>query len=261
MHTLATLKSDLSAMGIPSDGTLLVHSSMKAIGAVDGGADSVLDAFSEYMANGLLVLPTHTWDHVNAGNPLYSVTETASCVGILTELFRKRPGVIRSHHPTHSVAALGRDAVAFTAGDAYLQTPCNRYGPWGRLLDRRATLLFIGVDLTKNTYMHGVEEWLNIPDNLHDTAEMLFSQDEKGTVTPIPQFRHKGTRSEVFNKMDPVFLKNDAMRMGRFGDAEVRICDVVRLTEILMVMLQRNPGLFSDDLPVDGRLYSMYEIP
>ena len=176
MHTLATLKSDLSAMGIPSDGTLLVHSSMKAIGAVDGGADSVLDAFSEYMANGLLVLPTHTWDHVNAGNPLYSVTETASCVGILTELFRKRPGVIRSHHPTHSVAALGRDAVAFTAGDAYLQTPCNRYGPWGRLLDRRATLLFIGVDLTKNTYMHGVEEWLNITDNLHDTAEMQIGR-------------------------------------------------------------------------------------
>ena len=258
MHTFASLTSDLNTMGLPAEGTLLIHSSMKAIGTVEGGADTVLDAWSGFMRNGLLVLPTHTWDRVNAENPVFSVSETGSCVGILTELFRKRAGVIRSQHPTHSVAALGRDAAAFTAGDAYLQTPCSRYGPWGRLLDRRATLLFVGVDLTKNTYMHAVEEWLQIPENLHATPEMLFSRNENGTVTPIPQYRHKGNRSEVFDKMEPGFLKHGAMRMGRFGDATVRICDTVRLAEILMVMLQRNPGLFSDDHPVDMRLYSMY---
>ena len=261
MHTQASLLADLSSLGIPADGTLLVHSSMKAIGPVVGGADTVLDALSQYMAEGLLVFPTHTWDRINAERPLYDVRETESCVGILTQLFRKRPGVVRSLHPTHSVAALGREAAAFIAGDAYLQTPCNRYGPWGRLLDRRATLLFIGVDLTRNTYMHGVEEWLEIPDNLHSEAEMLFSRDENGTVIPIPQYRHKGDRSEHFGKVESILLENGAMRMGTFGDAEVRVCDVLRLTEILMVMLQRNPGLFSDARPLDARLYPMYTRP
>lgn len=258
MHTHDSLKADLTNMGIQADGTLLVHSSMKAIGAVDGGADTVLNALGDYMASGLLVLPTHTWEQINANNPVYDVTTTESCVGLLTEMFRKRPGVLRSHHPTHSIAALGQDAEAFIAGDAYLQTPCNRFGPWGRLLDRQATILFIGCDLTKNTYMHGVEEWLNIPDNLHSQAEQLFSRDEKGTVIPIPQYRHKGNRSEVFHKVEAILMNNGAMRMGHFGDAQTRVCDVLRMTEILMVMLQRNPALFSDGRPADMRLYPMY---
>lgn len=261
MHTKTSLLADLQNLGIPAGGTLLVHASMKAMGPVEGGAETVLDALSQYMAEGLLVLPTHTWDRINAAQPMYDVRETESCVGILTQLFRKRPGVVRSLHPTHSVAALGREALPFTAGDAWLQTPCNRYGPWGRLLDRRATLLFIGVDLTRNTYMHGVEEWLDIPDNLHSEAEMLFSRDENGTVIPIPQYRHKGDRSEHFGKVESILLNNGAMRLGRLGDAQVRVCDTLRLTEILMVMLQRNPGLFSNNHPVDSRLYPMYAHP
>ena len=258
MHDHQRLMSDLHALGIDPSGTLLVHSSMKAIGPVDGGADTVLDALSEHMRNGLLVLPTHTWDRVNADQPLYSVRETACCVGILPELFRKRTGVIRSQHPTHSVAALGRDAAAFTEGDAFFETPLHRSGPWGRLLDRRATLLFIGCDLTKNTYMHGVEEWLDIPDNLTGEGVTLFTERMDGTVVPVRQRQHKGHRSDTFWKVEPLLLANGAMKLGRFGDATARVVDALRLTEILYVLLERNPWLFADNRPLDGRLYPMY---
>ncbi|HCM13866.1 MAG TPA: AAC(3) family N-acetyltransferase, partial [Lachnospiraceae bacterium] len=50
--------------GKPTD-TLLIHSSMKAIGEVEGGADTVLDAFIEFMKEGLLIFPTHTWAQMN----------------------------------------------------------------------------------------------------------------------------------------------------------------------------------------------------
>ncbi len=258
MHNTDSLLTDLKTMELSNTGTLLVHSSMKAIGAVDGGADTVLDALSSYMSEGMLVLPTHTWDRIGPDEPIFSVTETPSCVGILTELFRKRPGVVRSSHPTHSIAALGKDAQAYTAGDAFFNTPCHRNGPWGRLLDRRATILFIGVDLTKNTYMHGVEEWLNIPDNLTTHQDMLHTRLPNGNLLHVPQYRHKGSRSEWFDKVEDIFLHNGAMRKGTLGDAETRICDVVRMTEILMVMLQRNPWLFADSRPVDAKLYPMY---
>lgn len=99
---------------------------MKSIGQVDGGADTVLDVFSQYMKDGLLVLPTHTWAYINKNNPRFYVDKSPSCVGILTELFRKRPGVVRSLHPTHSVAALGKDAKEFVAGDEKCDTPCGR---------------------------------------------------------------------------------------------------------------------------------------
>ena len=58
------LKDQLESMGLKGDETILIHSSMKAIGAVDGGADTVLDAWMEYFKDGLLLLPTHTWKTV-----------------------------------------------------------------------------------------------------------------------------------------------------------------------------------------------------
>lgn len=98
------LKDQLESMGLKGDETILIHSSMKSIGEVDGGADSVLDAWMEYFKDGLLLLPTHTWKTVNADNPVYNPQTTPSCVGLLTNMFMKRDGVIRSLHPTHSMA-------------------------------------------------------------------------------------------------------------------------------------------------------------
>ena len=114
-YTKADLKHDLAAMGLTGTETILIHSSMKSIGPVEGGADTVLDAWMEFFAEGLLLLPTHTWRFINEENRVFDVRRSPCCVGILPELFRKRPGVVRSFHPTHSVAALGREAEAYVA--------------------------------------------------------------------------------------------------------------------------------------------------
>ena len=75
MYTKTDLKENLKALGINPEGTLLVHSSYKSIGEVEGGPDTVLDSLSEYMADGLLVLPTHTWSYINGKNPEFHVSE------------------------------------------------------------------------------------------------------------------------------------------------------------------------------------------
>ena len=109
-YTKQTLQQDLAAMGLTGTETILIHSSMKSIGAVEGGADTVLDALMEFFAEGLLLLPTHTWRFINEENQMFDVRRSPCCVGILPELFRQRPGVVRSLHPTHSMAAYGKDA-------------------------------------------------------------------------------------------------------------------------------------------------------
>ena len=68
--TKKELQTQLSEMGLRPDDTLLMHSSMKAIGDVEGGADTVLDALMEYFSDGLLLLPTHTWASINADIPV-----------------------------------------------------------------------------------------------------------------------------------------------------------------------------------------------
>ena len=42
-YTKQTLQQDLAAMGLTGTETILIHSSMKAIGVVEDGADTVLD--------------------------------------------------------------------------------------------------------------------------------------------------------------------------------------------------------------------------
>lgn len=258
MYTKQDLLNDLKNLGINRKGTLLVHSSMKSIGEVEGGADTVLDALSEYMEDGLLVLPTHTWSYINADNPRFYVDKSPSCVGILTELFRKRPGVVRSLHPTHSVAALGKDAEEFTAGDEKFDTPCARGSCWGKLLDREATIMLLGVDLTKNTFIHGVEEWMGIPGRLTDTHEQLYTVLPDGREIPVPSRRHIGTPSEHFWKVEEIFEKNKVMYKGKFGDATVRICDTVKMADLLFKMLEVKPDLFSDNASIDAELYNMF---
>lgn len=90
MYTQKELLQQLNAMKINPKGTLLVHSSMKAIGQVEGGADAVLDVLCEYMKNGLLVFPTHTWSQMNETYNIFDVKKEPSCVGLLSNLFLKK---------------------------------------------------------------------------------------------------------------------------------------------------------------------------
>ena len=247
MYTKGDLIRDLKTLTIDPKGTLMVHSSYKAIGDVAGRADTVLDALMEYMKDGLLVMPTHTWRDINAKNPVFSVLDTPSHVGIMTELFRKRKGVYRSAHPTHSVAAYGKDAQAFTTGDETFDTPCARGSAWGKLLDRQAQILLIGVDLRRNTYIHGIEEWLNIPGRLYNYHEPLKSILPDGTVVNVPSRRHcGGNYSEYYWKVEEVLLNRKAMWIGRFGDAESRVCDAKKTYVVLAEMLKDLPDLFSN---------------
>ena len=253
MYTKDDLLLHMKALGIDPKGTLLVHSSMKAIGQVEGGAETVLDALMEYMKDGLLVLPTHTWDKINKDNPVMDAAKDGTCVGILTNLFLKRPGVIRSLHPTHSVAAFGPEAEEYVRGEEKCTSPCPREGCWGKLYDRKAQILLLGVKLNRYTYIHSIEEWMDIPGRLTDGMEQLAVIAPSCERFETPQHRHMGLPSETFPKMDEIFRETGAMRLGRFGDAECRLCDAVRTAEVVMAYLKHNPELFSDDAPA-GRI-------
>lgn len=256
MHTTDCLLKQLEEMDINQSGTVIVHSSMKSIGEVEGGADTVLDALSSFMAKGLLVFPTHTWQYINKDNPKYYVESSPSHIGILTEKFRQRPNVIRSLHPTHSVGALGEDALSFTANNEKFDTPCARGSSWGKLLDREAKILLIGVDLRRNTFIHGIEEWMDIPNRVTDDHEQLITVLPDGTEIAVPSRRHYGLDwSSHYWKVEEVLAEKGAIQYGEFGDAKVIICDTVKLTHYITEMLSSNPELFSDNEPLADKVH------
>lgn len=258
MYTKQQLLEHIEQLGIKPDDTVLIHSSMKSIGQVDGGADTVLDAFIEYMKDGLLIFPTHTWAQMNANYNVFDVVNEPSCVGILTELFRKRPGVIRSWHPTHSVAALGQDAAEYVKGEENTNTPCPRHGCWGKLYDRKAKILFIGCGLNRNTIIHGVEEWNGIENRVTAETEPLKILTPDGKLLDCPQHRHHSPVphiSENYVILEEPLVTTGIATIGRFGDARTILCDVVPMVELTSSFLKREPDLFLKRDPIPEEWY------
>ena len=237
MYKASDLTNDLIKLGLKKTDTVLIHSSCKSIGEVEGRADTILDVFMNYFGqDGLVVFPTLTWRDVNDKQPYFNVKETPSCVGILPELFRLRSGVIRSLHPTHSVAAFGHKAKEFTQGNEKLNTPCGVNSPWWRLMEYGGKILFIGTNgISCNTFCHGVDEWTNEPDILTVKPQELFIIDEEGNTIPRPLHRHARPRNAVFGSYENLFKEHNAISYGKFGDANSFLLDSRKIAAALGV--------------------------
>lgn len=243
MHTRQTLVSQLSSLGVDPDGTLMVHISYKAIGEVDGRADAVLDALMDYMKPGLLVLPSHTWDNVGKQNPVMDVLYTPSCVGTLTEMYRKRPGVSRSLHPTHSLAAYGKAAEDFISGEELIDTPCGKGGTYYKLWERDAQILLIGVNFTRNTYIHGIEEWDGAQGTISSEKTDMYVINKDGLRIYTPQYRHCARLgSETFSKLEAPALQEGILSTGSFGDASARLMRAKPLRAMVSALLKVDPA-------------------
>jgi aminoglycoside 3-N-acetyltransferase len=258
MFTKQDLIRGIESIGIKPDDTLMVHSSMKAVGDVDGGAEVVLDAFIDYMKSGLLVFPTHTWMTVKRENPVFNILTEPSCVGVLSNLFLKRKGVVRSAHPSHSVAALGDDAADYISGEERFDTPCANGSVHWKLMERRAKILFLGCPLSKNTFIHGVEEWCGIPYRLSADRVPFRIIFPDGSIIDRPCFTHKSPVPDIsvhYAKLTVPFMKTGAAMSGRIGDAESVICDSVKMFELTSGFLAKNPDLFINEIAVPEYWY------
>lgn len=247
MHYSGTLSRDLERLGVRRDDRVLVHSSMRAVGPVEGGADAVLDALQIAVCDGLLLLPTHTWKETNNPDNIFDPAREPVCVGILPELFRRRAGVIRSWHPTHSIAGFGAGAAAFLANEENTRTPCPRQGCWGRLYDIAARILFLGAPLRTNTFLHSVEEWHAIPDRLASHATPFRIRTPDGSLLDCPQFRHHssvGDVSQFYDKIEAELLARGIAVEGRVGDARAVLCDARPLADLVGQHLQQDPHFF-----------------
>lgn len=185
--------SALRQGGVEDGQSILVHSSFKAM-LCPGTPDDVVDALLEVVGScGNLAVPTHTWDIVNARQPVFDVLLTPSHVGAITEFVRRRPEAVRSLHPTHSVTVIGPGAVDLTKNHEHDDTPCSRTSPYGRIVAGDGLIVMLGVSLLYNTTYHGVEEWAGVPWVFRsDYKEDLYTIDKEGNRIHVPSFRHAG---------------------------------------------------------------------
>lgn len=253
--TRQSLHGDLLRLGIAPGEVLLVHSSLKSLGPVDGGPEALIGALQDALTpEGTLAMPTLSYAEIGPAQPRFDVCHTRSCVGLVPETFRSMPGVRRSLHPTHSLAAWGRLREAIVAGHERCASAGPLDSPWHRLVEHGALILFLGCGLHVNTMLHCVEEWAPAPGSLEAEAQPLEIVDYDGRLIPAPQHRHAGRRSRFYAKMEPLFEKWGCLKRGRVAAAECCLIESrIMAKRTLQLLRDVDPALFTHDrLPEDA---------
>ncbi|SIO09853.1 aminoglycoside 3-N-acetyltransferase [Singulisphaera sp. GP187] len=246
--TMPQIENDLRALGVRTGGILLVHSSLSALGYVVDGAPAVLEALIKAIGpGGTLVLPTHSWRIMEAGRRDFDVRTSSSCVGAIPETFRRMPGVVRSLHPTHSVAAMGPLAGWLIADHEYSQTPCGEGTPYARVLDHNGQILLLGVGLTANTAFHAIEALVQVPYLMNTFADRFTVTDALGVRRTIGVPRHRSGIARRFQAMERLLLDRQVAHGGLVGKAPSLLIDGTSFRDEMVKALANEPGLFLAD--------------
>lgn len=247
MYSKADLKEQLLAIGVNPKGVLKVHFSYKAMGEVTGGPVAVFEALREYMADGLLVIGTHTWRNVQPQNPVFDVLFTPSCIGVIPNVARLAEGGHRSLHPTHSVVAFGRGAADFVAGEEQLMTPCGVGGVYHKLWAHDAQILLVGVNFARNTFVHGIEEWDGAKGTISAVRGDYYTINHEGQRLFTPQYRHCARiGSETFTKLEPLAYAEGILTFGKLGNATTRLMSAKALRGLVAPLLEADPNYLND---------------
>jgi len=165
MVTKADILAGLRELGITPGCGLMVHSSLKSFGTVQGGPKTVIEALmAAVTSEGTLLMPSfnHATIFQEDGSGCFDPLATPTTNGIVADTFWRMPGVYRSLNPTHAFAAWGKQARRYTEFHHRTLT-MGPQSPLGLLYADDGYGLLIGVGYEANTFHHVVEMSLRVP--------------------------------------------------------------------------------------------------
>ncbi|MFE3742243.1 aminoglycoside N(3)-acetyltransferase [Streptomyces sp. NPDC059134] len=236
MCTRGSLAAELRGVGLRSGETVLVHSSLSALGWVCGGSVAVVQALLDVLGDdGTLVVPTQSadnsdpaewvnppvpeawWAGIRAEMPVYDARTTPTRgVGVVPETVRRLPGAVRSGHPQTSFAAVGPRAAAIVDGHA----PDCRFGersPLARLEEAGARVLLLGAGFESCTAFHLAEYRIGAPRVDNSFAAMTPQGRRWVTVSDT------AITADGFGELGSAFEEEGPVVRGRVGAADVRL--------------------------------------
>jgi aminoglycoside 3-N-acetyltransferase len=215
-----SLRNLLVQAGLKRAAVVMVHSSMDELARRVPGltAISFINLLMELVgANGTILMPTFPFRgkqlHYVEQQKHFDVRKTPSQVGLITEVFRRMPGVSRSLHPTHPVAAWGKQAVALTSTH-HLGGAFDTYSPFYRMAEHNGLVIGAGTSLRDSFTI------LHVPEELHAVARKRFFEEKVQTMTVFDgeeEFEYtfrvlRATAERDYDRVEAALLRDGTLR-------------------------------------------------
>lgn len=167
-------------LGLGSGDTVLVHSSLigfdwRAYGGIEELVDTVFESLREVVGEaGTLVFPVFNFSFSDESpDGHWSLEDTESDMGVLTEYVRQHEDSVQTVHPFYSFAVVGPDSEEL--GRCHSRDSFSEEYVFGELHDRNAQILILGLEYDDSmTFFHYIEQ--------QEGVDYRFKKDFRGTV-------------------------------------------------------------------------------
>lgn len=211
-----SLAADFASLGLSRGGLVMLHSSYRTLGRVEGGPDTVIDALLDVLGERGGVMVFVSWDRspydafvLNGGLgaaerdawPVFDPNTAAvksNYAGVIGAALLARSGAARSANPDRSLGALGAGATALMA-DHQLDHGFGPGSPLERFVAEGGKSVLLGAPLTTVTAVHYAEYLADIPGKRSVTYEVPVLEDGRKTWKPVVQMRRDGFVDAVEN--------------------------------------------------------------
>ncbi len=217
------LHAQLRALGVCEGDLVMIHTSMRRVGPVEGGAAGVIEALRAAVGAGGTLLMVLSADEDEPFDALRSPVDVED-MGVLAETFRTYPGVSVNDHPADRFAALGP-----RASELLEPIPLHDYhGPGSvleRLTERGGKVLRLGANPDTVTLTHYAEYLADVPNKVRvrrryvraDTGEVwIESLDDTDGIATWDQ-------GDYFPQIFLDYRASGAVRIGPVGRCEAEL--------------------------------------
>lgn len=258
-HTRSRLLNDLKSLGVVQSQVIMLHSSVKAVGAVMGGPNVILQTILDVLgSDGTLMIyagwqdiPDFVLDLPAEARQIYYDEHppfdpaTARAVrghGILAESLRTWPGAQRSLNPEASMVAVGALAEQITR-DHPLDYGYGAGSPLAKLVEHKGKVLMLGAPLDTITLLHYAENRARMAHKniVHYQCPVLrggqpvwIDIEDYDTGEPHADYTFEGIAR--------AYLAEGHGRRGRVGNAESYLFDAKDLSAFAIQWLEARFG-------------------
>lgn len=255
------LRDALVQLGVRPGDSLMLHSASGPQFGFRGSIETLTQTFVDAVGDRghllMVSLPYRTSSIQYLENlKQFDVRRTPSMMGLVSEFFRRRPGVWRSLHPTHPTLVAGPRAQWFASGHEDCLYPCGPGTPFDKLAAEDGIVVFYNVPVDTFTFFHHLEHLVHdrLPFPLYTErpfeVAVVDREGRQRTVT-THVFAREAIKRRRFGVLEAEMRRAGLIASRRLGRGEIHAIRVRPVVALVRDMQQRGVYFYDLSAPAD----------